>query len=332
MQIRVQNLWLFFGCGMFGLLSCTSPAEHSNPLDPQSPSYTTNGRILGRVTTLYQPYQPLSGAMVQLQPVGMIVESNAEGGFVFTEVKPDTYSLVVAATGYQSATAVTEVLPRQIRMQDFRLDGLPIVQSSRATSAHMATREATTDRLFLEIAVDVQDPDGANDVKKVQVEIPAFSFTDTLSRGSGTTRWQRVFSADELAPIDFYNLVGSPLQFVAEDFPGEQVTSGPFYLARVISEVPQATAPTNGEVITLDAPTFRWQLASIPFDHTLRVEVFRLDAGFPTFITAIGNIAAGTTSVKYPGRLATGTYYWTVKLIDDFGNSSRSKEATFQVQ
>lgn len=318
--------------GMLGLLACTSPAEHSNPLDTQSPDYTRNGMVAGRVTGFYQPYQPLSGAKVQLYPLGITVQCGNDGEYIFATVPPGVYTLGVAATGYATATAMTQVVARQTRTYDFRLDGLPIVQSPYAASTRVATRELPTDRLFLEVGAEVQDPDGADDVKRVRMEIAAFSFADTLVHGGGAARWQRAFSANELLSVDMYNLVGVPLRLVAEDFPGEQTTSDSFFLARVIQEVPQAIAPANGETVTAPAPTFRWQLAPIPFRHTLRLEVFRLDAGFPAFVTAIGNIAAGTTSVTYPGRLSSGPYYWTVKLIDDFGNSSRSKEASFQVQ
>ncbi len=320
------------GCGAGWLLSCTSPAEHSNPFDPQSPLYTTNGRLAGVVTGFYQPYRPLSGAMVQVQPAGLATNTDSQGGFFIDNLVPGVYTAIASAAGYAADTASIEVIARQSRRFEFRLDGLPVVQSPRVVSTHVSTRESVIDQFFMEVGVELSDPDGANDIKKARVQIPSVGFADTLSRGAGPTRWQRIFTPDELAGIDLYNLTGASFQLLVEDFPGEQTTSETFFLTRVIAEVPQAVSPTDGITLQIDSPTFIWQLAPIPFNHTLRVEVFRLVAGFPTFIAAIGNIAAASTSVKYPGRLASGNYYWTVKLIDDFGNSSRSKEATFQIQ
>jgi hypothetical protein len=314
------------------ILACTGPAEHSNPLDPQSPNYTTRGAIAGRVTGFYQPYQPLAGALIKLQPLGFVIESDRDGGFRFTDLAPQPYSLEITAAGYAGESQATEVFARQTSLHEFHLDGLPVVQLAQVTSAHVSTRESSDDRFFLEIITEVSDPDGANDIKKARVEIPARAFADTLARGSGPARWQRLFSPAELAAIDLYNLTGIPFQIVAEDFPGKETASSPFFLTRVIAEVPEAISPANSEMLTTDAPTFRWQTPATPFGHTFRVEVFRLDAGFPTFIAAIGNIAAGTMSIKYVGRLSSGTYYWTVKIIDAFGNSSRSKEAAFQIQ
>jgi hypothetical protein len=329
---RALTAGFLCGCGAGWQLSCTSPAEHSNPLDPQSPFYTTNGRFAGVVTSFYQPYRPLSGAMVQVQPAGLATSTDGQGEFFIDNLAPGVYTAIASAAGYAADTASIEVIARQSRRVEFRLDGLPVAQSPRVVSAHVSTRESPTDQFFMEITAELSDPDGANDIKKVVAQIPSTGFADTLSRGAGPSRWQRVFAPEELAGIDLFNLTGAPFQLVAEDFPGERATSEAFFLTRVIAEVPLAVSPADGVNLQIDSPTFIWQLAPIPFNHTLRVDVFRLVAGFPTFIAAIGNIAAGSASVKYPGRLASANYYWTVKLIDDFGNSSRSKEATFSVQ
>jgi hypothetical protein len=316
---------------LFWISACTSPAEHSNPLDPQSPEYTTNGSISGRVSGFYQPYRPLAGAMVELQPTGIIVQSDNAGGFLFGEVPPGAYALSASKDGYAIATLSASVLARQRSSAELHLDGIPVVQTVLATSAHVSTRASAADRYFLEIVADVQDPDGANDVKSVRLEIPSVSFSDTLSRGTGASRWQRAFSPDDVPGIDLANLAGVSLSMVAQDFPGEQARPSSFFVARVVNEVPQPLAPID---VTLqeNSPSFQWQMPVLSYAHTFRVEVFRIDFGFPTFVTAISNIAQDMTSVSYPGRLSTGSYYWTVKMIDSFGNSSRSKEAAFQIQ
>jgi hypothetical protein len=314
------------------LLACTESAEHSNPLDPESPLYTQKGSIAGRVMTFYEPFQPITGAMVEIQPGGLILQSDGEGRFEFTELEPDTFTLIAGATGYQEVAAKIEVNPREISSVNFHLNGLPAIQAPRATSSKVATREASSPRIFLDIAVEVQDPDGASDIKRIELTIPAFSFTDTLARlAGGGGQWQRIFNPAELSQIDLSKLVGLPLKSVVYDFPGAVVSSEPFFLARIISEEPEILSPTNNET-TGSAPVFRWQVPPVAFAFTQRIEIFRLDAGFPAFVTAIGNIKPEVRSLPYLGRLSAGVYFWTIRLIDDFGNSSRSKEATFQVR
>lgn len=318
--------------GLLALLSCTSPAEHSNPLDPQSPEYTTQGSLAGFVTSFYPPYQPLAGARLELQPQGVIVQSDGEGFYSFGELARGHYTLAASAAGYAPRTVSTEVVARQTRTETFRLDALPEIVSARALSIRVATRASETPFLFLDVAAAVSDRDGANDVARVRVEIPAMAFGDTLARASIPGNWQRVFSSAELAGGNFYDLIGEPMRLVAQDLPGAQGNSSPFYLARIISDEPHPLAPANGEVITNRSPLLRWQLPAIPFEYELTVEVFRLDAGFPVLILTVPKLAAGTNNLPYPGSLATGSYFWTVKIIDSHGNSSRSQEAFFQVQ
>lgn len=314
------------------LLACTNPAEHSNPLDPESPDYTQQGILRGQVTTIYPPYQALAGASIRLLPGGLTVQSDAGGNFSFGKLDSGNYLLEAERTGYAPRQLSTRVLARAERVVEIRLDALPIIASANITSARVATREVTAPRLFLEISAEASDLDGGNDIKRVLVKIPGRAAPDTLARANTFARWQRVFPNDELAPLNLHNLVGAPLEFFAEDGAGEKSTSQAFQLARLITEEPEPTYPSNGESFPRNNDrNLRWQLPVIAFDHSVRVEVYRLDAGFPFLISTL-NLRSGANSLPYPGSLTSGTYYWTVKIIDGFGNSSRSKEATFQVQ
>jgi hypothetical protein len=321
-----------FALAPFAMLSCTSPAEHSNPLDPESPAYATHGTLSGFVTTFYQPYQSVAGAHVELQPPGLIVPSNDEGFYYFGELAPGAYAMTATAGGYAARTMNVEVLARQSRAITFRLDALPEVVGTSTLSMRVSTRESETPRLFWEVNAEIADGDGPNDIKRVRVEIPVLAFGDTLARASISGNWHRIFTAEELAGINLHNLVGKPVQIVAEDLPGERAVSREFYLARIITEEAQPITPANGEIILARSPLLRWLLPAIPFEHTLRVEVFRLDAGFPILILTVPNLQAGSTSLPYPGSLTTGSYFWTVRIVDSYGNSSRSEEALFQVR
>jgi hypothetical protein len=332
---RLVQVSTLFHLGWLGLVfqACTGPAEHGNPLDPQSPHYTTQGNITGQVTSIYPPYRPLPDAMIQLQPGGAIVQSDEEGHFIFAGLNPDTFSLEVSANGYQPATATVAVHPRQTSLQDFRLNALPVVQSAQVTSEHVATLEAVGNYWRMEVIAEAQDRDGAYDIRRVKVDIPAKSFSDTLARSTGAATWQRIFSPEELVRVDLLDLIGKPLQLVVEDFPGARVISEPFYLARVITEVPEAIFPAGGDTISDDRPTFEWQVPVLPFSHTFSVVIFRNEGGWWDTLATMSDLKAGTSSVRYPGRLSSfRNYYWTVEIIDAFGNSSRSKEATFTVQ
>lgn len=320
--------------------SCTTPAEHSNPLDPQSPNFTDKGSIAGQITSYYQPFQFLSGARVSLlSHSGASVQSDAAGKFMFSALAPASYTLVAEAPGHAADTTTVEVFSRQTSTIDFHLDALPFVEEANVTSAHVKTHASAsdTDLVFLDIRATMHDPDGPNDIARVRVDVSAFAFSDTLARGQPANSWQRIFAQDELkaangAAIDPYNLVGAPFQIIATDAPGASATSPPFQLARVIAEEPLALEPANGETITTGAPQLRWQTPALAFEYTLTLHVYKTVSGFQTLLLTIPGLPAGSNTAPYPGRLTSGSYFWTVTIIDRFGNSSRSKEATFQVQ
>lgn len=326
--------------GALILWSCTTPAEHSNPLDPQSPNFTDKGSITGQITSYYQPFQFLSGARVSLlSHSGASMQSDANGRFLFSALTPAPYTLVAEALGYAADTLTVEVFPRQTSTVDFRLNALPQVQEAFATSAHVKTRASAsdTDLVFLDIRAVVLDSDGPNDITRVRVEVPALAFNDTLARGQAANSWQRIFSQDELkttdgAGIDPYDLVGAAFHVIATDAPGAIVISAPFQLARVIVEEPFPLEPANGVTLTTGAPQLKWQTPPLAFEHTFTLHVYKIVSGFQTLLLTIPGLVAGSNTAPYPGRLTSGSYFWTVTIVDHFGNSSRSKEATFQVE
>lgn len=326
--------------GALILWSCTTPAEHSNPLDPQSPNFTDKGSIAGQITSYYQPFQFLSGARVSLlSQSGASMQSDANGRFLFSALPPAPYTLVAEASGYAADTLAVEVFSRQTSTINFRLDALPLVETATVTSAHVRTRASAsdTDLVFLDIRAVVLDPDGPNDITRVRVEIPSVAFGDTLARGQIANSWERIFAPDELkttggAGIDPYDLVGTAFHVIVTDAPGEIVTSPPFQLARVIVEEPYPLDPANGVTLTTGAPQLKWQTPPLAFEHTFTLHVYKIVSGFQALLLTIPGLPAGSNTAPYPGRLTSGSYFWTVTIVDRFGNSSRSKEATFQVE
>lgn len=314
------------------MLACTTPAEHSNPLDPESAQYTEAGSLHVRVTTFYPPYQALAGARIRLLPLNVEVQSDAEGQYTFTALPRGEYVVIASKAGYDSVQRNARINAREVLTLEPRLNALPQVLGAKLTSARIATRGATEPRLFLEAVVEATDNDGANDVRRVRVHFPNRAAGDTLQREPGPTRWKRVFDEEEIAPINPHDLVGVPLQVFAEDGSGKKSAPFAVQLARVITEAPLPAFPQNGEIINPNNITLRWDLPTLNFEHKQSLEVTRLDAGFQIPIFTANNIRAGDTFLPYPGRLAGGSYFWTVKIIDSFGNSSRSKEAPFVVQ
>lgn len=316
------------------LLSCTSPAEHTNPLDPQSPMFSERARITGTVTGYYAPFRPLRNVEIRLTPEPALAFTDVEGKFALEDLPSGDYELQATVAGYAAALRPIRLAKRQQLNMTIALNGLPHVDSATVITERRLLA-ANSIRYFLQVEnVVAGDPDGINDIKRVVFSAPDFSFSDTLTlvdRARG--RWRRQFRQEELpaaAPLPEWPGHGMFIQI--EDLPGNKTSAGPFYLARVIQETPEVLAPNNNVVITSPPLLFQWRLGAVPFPFTQEIEI--QDVLDPEARTILSGIPPNTTVKSYSGGgLPTaGTYVWTVKIVDAFGNASRSRPAAFQVQ
>ena len=76
----------------------------------------------------------------------------------------------------------------------------------------------------------------------------------------------------------------------------------------------------------------RWERISVPYPATLTIEIFQINLGIAFKTDIIEKIPINTQSYTYSENLNPGDYYWTVNIVDEFGNSSSSREGTFQIK
>jgi hypothetical protein len=312
--------------------SCTAPVEHSNPLDPQSPAFSEAASISGTVTTSYQPFRPLENVEMRLLPGLKIALTNRRGEFGFSDLRAADYKIHAVFAGYASDTLAVSVKQRESATVTMRLKGLPRIDSVKVVTARIAS-QADSAFFFLEVKAFAGDPDGVADIKRLTLIARDFAFTDTLTLVDRNGVWQRRFGQDELPNVSLFAWLGHPLHIRAEDFLRQQTMAGPFFISRVMQETPETIAPIDS-VVKRSPLRFIWRNNPVVYPHTQEVEIFRIVAGFPGFYAAIRRISAGTTNAVFPGGVLppAGNYFWTIKIVDEFGNWSRSKEAAFRVE
>jgi len=62
------------------------------------------------------------------------------------------------------------------------------------------------------------------------------------------------------------------------------------------------------------------------------VDVVREETNIQVSVESHENIPSLQTSIRVANPLTPGDYFWTVSVVDAFGNRSRSKEAGFRIQ
>lgn len=306
---------------------CMPDAPHDNPLDPASRAFTNSGMLTGQVLSFYQPYGGISGALVTIEPSGIATWTNSSGAFSTGDVPSGKVWLIASHSGYMTDTVEAEVSAGREARVDIHLDALPIVGSCQVITRRIDQWWPRPVYSAL-VSGSVTDPDGFGDVAGATLQVDTMKFGMTYLPESQA--YQVTVNASNLPQRSLEWLVGKPFTIIARDRPGGSVTGNAFYVTRIIEDAPVPTFPTALDTAAA-SPELNWNQPSLPFFYTCKLELFRLDQGLPTLIWSVSNLSASLTMYQYPDHLAAGLYFWTISVVDEYGNLSRSKEASFVV-
>ncbi len=309
------------------LAGCLEDVPHDNPLDPQN---SNRGFTLsGTVNTLYAPVQTISNAIITLAPMNLKVFSNSDGRFILENLLPGKYTLYCSADGYTRDSVEVNLQANQTI--HFYLDGLPYFETISLTTHHLSQFFPVEDLYYLQIQARVNDPDGIADINSVFFDIPEYSVHDTLFVSLEAGTFSRRLSIDDLPVNTIQTLIGRAFILTVQDDAGKSVKSGKRYLTRVIEETPVLSEPVNLQTVPADSIRFTWQKVRLPYWFNLRIEIFQINQGLLSPVSTIADIPGGLQTFTIGNTLPAANYVWILKITDEFGNSSSSREGTFQV-
>lgn len=331
--MRTQFLSLIIAALLFGILStsCLQDADRDNPLDPGSKGFTNSGVLTGQTLTFYSPFQGLAGVEVRLEPGPLVARSSGNGEFRFDNVPSGEYMISASWPGYATDSMSVFVAVGENTQVVMNLDGLPVVKSFTVSSCHIRRSFPLSDLYLLEFQAQLDDPDGVNDVTFAEVQIPDIAFMDTLLIGQAPGFFSKRIPEMELPGASINATLGREIFIRARDRAGFQTVAGSVFLARLIFESPQTQSPTNQELLNEANPLLTWKAIELPFDFNYRLEVVGVDLGVNTTVWTQNDVANSETSIIVAEALTSGNYFWTVSVVDEFGNWSRSKEASFRI-
>jgi hypothetical protein len=309
------------------LNGCVPDASHDNPLDPESAAFTNSGMLTGKVLSFYQPYGGISGALVTFQPPGTATWTNSTGAFSIAGIPSGKVSLIASRAGYLTDTVEAEVsVGREVRV-DIHLDALPVVGACQVITRKIDQWWPRPVYSAI-VSSSVTDPDGLGDVVGAMLQVDTLKLGMTYQPESQT--YQVTVNASALPQGSLEWLIGKPLTIIARDKLGASATGDAFSVTRIIQDAPLPTSPTALDTAAA-SPALNWLQPSLPFSYTYKLELFRLDQGLPTQIWSVSNLPPLLVTYQYPDRLTAGLYFWTISVVDEYGNLSRSKEASFIV-
>lgn len=331
--MTINHLHIFVVLSIAVLSGCLGEAEHANPLDPHAPGFDSVGTLAGITTRYYAPHSPVPDAEVRLSPGTYTVQSGADGAFTFRDVPVGDYRIVAAKPGFASLEKDVMVeLGAAIDTVRLRLDGLPSLETVQLYSVHISRWFPTEDLYLLTAVVVLEDPDGLGDLDRVWLEIPGRAYAHDLRETSVAGRYDVSLEADSLPGESLYALQAEEFIVKASDEAGFVSLSEPLRILRVIDYTPIAVSPQGQATIGTDTPTFTWEDAAFPYDYRYRIEVVRDQPDVQTVAAVVTDIPPDSLSHTLQMPLPTGTYFWTISVVDEFGNRSRSKEAGFVIE
>ena len=311
--------------------SCLKDADHKNPLDPNSVDFKDVGSISGETLTFFTPFSPLSNVEVSLELESRFIISDAQGQFFFQDLPSGQYLISASKSGFAPVSDSIIVQLGETTHIQLNLDAMPSIDSVAIFSCHVRRVFPANDLFFLEVIVNADDPDGTNDVSLVEFGIPEIGFSDTLDVTQTLGSFRKIIVEAELPVANLENLLGRQMFVRVADRAGSTTESQPLTLARVISETPQVESPNEFELLHETNPLLTWRAIELAFDYSFRIEVVRFQLGLETVVWTQEGISDLATTISVEPSLTSGSYFWTVSVVDQFGNWSRSLQASFRI-
>ena len=316
------------------LVSGCADAPRDNPIDPLSPDYVGDAPLSGQVV-LENVGTPISSARIVALKDGIAAQSDSGGHFVFTRLSLGDHAVICTKDNFTADTQYVTLAAGAAPSLTFSMNGAPVTFSEKIL-ARKVDQYFPSPQYFVDVSASVTDPNGTADLDSVWFE--AGTLLVPMMYNPSTRLFEvRVFKYD-IPTNTIQWLVGKPLHIVSKDRSAAVNVSDPFMVTRVIEygATPVSPAPGNGDT-TSGTPVLKWTPPSVTFSYTYTLSISRIDAGTPTAVWETANVSSVYEEYPYPtdgsvAPLPAGNYVWAVTVVDEFGNSCRSKESAFVVQ
>lgn len=307
---------------------CSLNPPHDNPLDPDSPGYTGTGSLQGRVMLLNFPSIGISSVLLYTIPATFTIVADSSGYFEFPEIPSGEYYIIASKTLFTPDTIHVTIKTAGQSSVNFFMNSYPVVSSTKILMRKI-DQWWPNPVYSAEISASVGDQNGISDIDSVWFKVDSLLYPMIYSVID--KNFQLSLNSYQVPSNNIEWLVGQPLTVVARDGKLSSGASAPFFVSRMIEDEAVPDYPKFQDT-TSGSPVFKWTAPSVRFLYTYSINVVRVDAGSQVMVWTQENIGSYLISYQYPGTLEDGNYFWTIAVVDEYGNYSRSKESTFVVK
>lgn len=320
-------------CLFLVVMGCAD-VPRDNPLDPLSPYYASEAAVSGSVS-LKNVGTPVQFAQIRTLEDGISATSDAAGHFAFGHLSLGKQTLVCTKENFAPDTQRVTLASGAFQTVTFVLNGAPVVLFKNILTRKI-DQYYPSPQYYVDVSANITDPNGVTDLDSVWFRVDSLLFP--MDYVPSTKLFQvRVFKYD-LPTNTIQWLVGKPLYIVSKDRSRAVNTSEFFLVTRVIEYGATPVSPSSANSDTTNGtPILKWAPPSVTFNYTYTLTISRDDAGTQTVVWTQADLSSIYEEYPYPTDgsvqpLSRGNYLWAVTIVDEFGNSCRSKESSFVVR
>ena len=317
----------YLSCIAWLLGGCVQDAPHDNPLDPQSPGYTGTGSFGGRVVLVNLTDSGVAGVRIATLPSTLAIMTDSSGRFQFPAIPAGSYDIIASKETYSSDTIHLSIVTGVGQTVTFLFNGSPEVLTTKILTRKI-DQWWPNPAYFAELSASVGDPNGVSDIDSVWLSVDSVVFP--MAYSVTEKNFQLSLTSYQLPSNNLEWLVGKPLTVVARDLSKSTSTSAPFFVTRMIEQEATPDSPANQDTVT-SAPVFQWTPPDVRFVYTYTISVVHVFGGTEATVWSQENVGNHLLTFQYPSTLEKGTYFWTIAVVDEYGNYARSKESPFVV-
>jgi hypothetical protein len=310
---------------MFVIISgCEAP--RNNPLDPDNPANKYQ-YMLGEVKSVSIPYHPIMDVLVHWPDISISTTTDQSGQFSIELIDADAGWLQFIKKGYHPDSTYVSWQDSDQHFFEIFLNAHTVMENCEVFSV-IENRYPSLQTELMLIFFELCDVD--NDIDSVFLDIPIIEQTHLLPYNTTNKRYERTFSLYDFDITSLDQLTGHPLFISVTDIFNQTINLDISPINRVIRDEIIFIAPSGNEVTTAN-PNLSWELFTPGFSHTYSLEVFTSEIT-PTRVWHEESLPDSLFEYTVDSTLIPGEYFWVIWAIDEFGNRTRSKPASFQVQ
>lgn len=306
---------------------CVKDVAHENPLDPLSANPQSGATLTGRIVLKNQSSTGVAGAVITTLPALSIAIADSQGYFSFQNPSTAITSVVVRKSGFATDTTAVALALGAAQQVTIQLNAVPTIPSVR-----ILTRKI--DLLWpnpiysASVTANADDLNGISDLDSVWVSVDTLAFGMTYSVSA--KNFQADITASQLPTNTLEWLIGRRVLVNARDKNNSIGTSTAVYAARIIENEAAPVYPALQDTAS-SSPEFQWTPPSVLFAFSYTIAVVRVLGGTQTVVWTQADVGSYLRAFQYPSTLQPGNYFWTISVVDEYGNIAQSKESSFIV-